>query len=345
MSMLANVKKNKVTADFSKFTYLVSGRAKAGKTSLVYKTAKEKFGDADNLLLVAFEKGYGALDGINAIDIERYEDFIAMVDELIVNKKDLPYKMIAIDTIDIMEEMATQYALRELSKQDGKRYKKMSEVPWGGAWNKLAEVVSEQITRLHKAGYSLWFITHDKDKQFTTREGIEYNKTTISVSGKVREVVVNMADFIIFIEMTKENVGESLVDKRYIHFRGDSSLEAGSRFENIPNKIEYDVSGFINTIEDSILKEYGGDKKAVEKAKKEQEKEFNEKVDKFITQETSEELNGDALLEIIKVKFPDTTDEKKAEIKSVMAEYNITSLKSAEGLNVDALKKIVEILE
>ena len=344
MSILNNVKKNKVTADFSKFTYLVSGRAKAGKTSLVYKTAKEKFGDADNLLLVAFEKGYGALDGINAIDIEKYEDFINLVDELIANKKDLTYKMVAIDTIDIMEEMATQYALRELSKQDGKRYKKMTDVAWGGAWNKLAEVVSEQITRLHKAGYSLWFITHDKDKQFTTREGIEYNKTTISVSGKVREVVVNMADFIIFIEMTKENVEDVLVDKRYIHFRGDSSLEAGSRFEKIPNKIEYDVKGFIDTIEDSILVEYGGDVKAVEKAKKEQEKEFIKKVDKFIAEETAEKVSGDELLEIIKTKFPNAATDVKEQVKVIMDNNNITSLKSADGISIEALEKIVEVL-
>lgn len=37
MSILNNVKKNKVTADFSKFTYLVSGRAKAGRVCPLVK--------------------------------------------------------------------------------------------------------------------------------------------------------------------------------------------------------------------------------------------------------------------------------------------------------------------
>ena len=38
MGILKSIKKNKVTADFSRFTYTISGRPKAGKTSLVYKT-------------------------------------------------------------------------------------------------------------------------------------------------------------------------------------------------------------------------------------------------------------------------------------------------------------------
>ena len=103
MGMLGNIKKNKVTADFSNFVYTISGKPKAGKTSLVYKTAVEKFGNADSLLLVAFEKGYGALNDVSAIDIEKYDEFVELVDELVKNKKDLPYKMIALDTVDIMQ--------------------------------------------------------------------------------------------------------------------------------------------------------------------------------------------------------------------------------------------------
>jgi hypothetical protein len=82
----------------------------------------------------------------------------------------------------------------------------------------------------------------------------------------------------------------------------------------------------------------------VEKAKKEQEKEFNEKVEKFIVEETTEKVSGDKLLEIIKLKFPDATKEIKEQVKIIMDENKITSLKSADGIDVVALEKIVEVL-
>lgn len=153
MAMLKNIKKNKVTADFSRFTYTVSGRPKAGKTSLVYKTAVEKYGNADSLLLVAFEQGYGALDGINAVDIEEYNEFIDLVDELIEEKDNVPYKMICLDTVDIMQDMATSYVIKKASKQDGKSYKKLTDIPWGGGWSLLGEEISNAVTKLQKAGY------------------------------------------------------------------------------------------------------------------------------------------------------------------------------------------------
>ena len=153
MSILKNIKKNKVTADFSRFNYVISGRPKAGKTSLVYKTAVEKFGSADNLLLIAFEQGYGALDVINSIDIEDFGDFVDLVDELVEQRNNVPYKMIALDTVDIMQDLAIPYVIKKASKQDGKAYKKLIDIPWGAGWNMLSEEISNAVTKLQKAGY------------------------------------------------------------------------------------------------------------------------------------------------------------------------------------------------
>ena len=340
MSILKNVKKNKVTADFSRFTYTISGRPKAGKTSLVYKTAVEKFGNADSLLLVAFEQGYGALDGISAIDIEDYSDFVDLVDELVENRKEVPYKMICLDTVDIMQDLATQYVIKKASRQDGKSYKKLADIPWGSGWNLLGEEISNAVTKLQKAGYSLWFITHDKDKSFETRDGLKYDKT---LTGKVRDVCLNMSDFILFIELTKEMEDDKLVDKRKIHFRGDSTLECGSRLEDVPDYIDYDIKGFIDAVEGAVLKAYGGNKVALNKAKEEQEKEAVEKADTF-----AQKINDEYTLEEKQEKLAEIQRNvakiDMVKLKEVMEKYNVTSFADPEVVNSKAIDEILALI-
>ena len=343
MSILKNVKKNKVTADFSRFTYTISGRPKAGKTSLVYKTAVEKFGNADSLLLVAFEQGYGALDGVNAIDIEDYSDFVDLVDELVENRKEVPYKMICLDTVDIMQELATQYVVKKASRQDGKAYKKLVDIPWGAGWSLLGEEISSAVTKLQKAGYSLWFITHDKDKSFETRDGLKYDKTTLSLTGKVRDVCLNMSDFILFIELTKEMQDGKLVDKRKIHFRGDSTLECGSRLEDVPDYIDYDIKGFIDTVEGAVLKAYGGNKDALNKAKEEQAKEVVERADNFAQKANSEDSEEVKQEKLDKIKA-NLTKIDMAKLQEIMKKHSVTNFNNSAEVPTACLNEILALI-
>ena len=244
---------------------------------------KEKYdGDLSKLILAAFEKGYNALDGIYAHDITEWEDFQEFVDELVENKNDVPFEIVALDTVDVMGKMATDYILKVQGRKDKKKYTAINDLAYGKGYEMLEREMGEQIAKLDNAGYALMFLTHDKDRQFETREGLKYDKTTLSLGGRVRDLILNMADFIVFIELSKELVKGVAEDRRYIYFRGDSGLEAGSRFKHVPNRIEYSFDGFIDTIEDAILKEYGGDEKEVEKAKKKQNKEKEEQAQEYI---------------------------------------------------------------
>src|SRR5699024_7385394 len=113
------VVKNEVTADILQYKQLIAGRPKAGKTSLFHGIVKEKFdGDMSKGLLVAFEKGYSALDGIHAVDIEEWEDFQDLVEELVDNKDEVSYEVLGFDTIDILIKLATQYVVAKQSIAD-----------------------------------------------------------------------------------------------------------------------------------------------------------------------------------------------------------------------------------
>ena len=347
MGMLGRIKKNKVMADFSNYIYTISGKPKSGKTSLVYKCAVEKFGNADNLLLVAFERGYNALNDINAVDIEKYDEFVELVDELVKNKKDLPYKMVALDTVDIMQDLAIPYMLKKASRRDNKMYKVISDIPYGNGWNLLQEVIYEQVNKLVKAGYNLWFITHDKDKTFTTKDGLSYDKTILSLTGKVREVCVNMSDFIVYIDTTQRKVGDKIIDERIIRFRGDSTIEAGGRLEQVVESIPYSIKGFIKAVEDAILAEYGGDVKAVEKAKEEQTKDLEERVDRFISnldepEEEEPKLNKVEAVNTIKANISKLNF---ADVQNIMKKYGFANFNNPDEIPEEGLLEILKMIK
>ena len=347
MGMLGRIKKNKVMADFSNYIYTISGKPKSGKTSLVYKCAVEKFGNADNLLLVAFERGYNALNDINAVDIEKYDEFVELVDELVKNKKDLPYKMVALDTVDIMQDLAIPYMLKKASRRDNKMYKVISDVPYGNGWNLLQEVIYEQVNKLVKAGYNLWFITHDKDKTFTTKDGLSYDKTVLSLTGKVRDVCVNMSDFIVYIDTTQRKVDDKIIDERIIRFRGDSTIEAGGRLEQVVESIPYSIKGFIKAVEDAILAEYGGDTKAVEKAKEEQTKDLEERVDRFIDnldkpEEEEPKLNKVEAVNTIKANISKLNF---ADVQNIMKKYGFANFNNPDEIPEEGLLEILKMIK
>jgi hypothetical protein len=344
MSRFAKLQPHRVVADAFNYKYVIAGRPKAGKTSLVHGIVKEKYdGDLSKLLLIAFEKGYNALDGIYAEDINDWDDFQELVDDLVVEKDEIPFKILAFDTVDVMSKLATDYIIRTQSRKDGKRYTAINDLAYGKGYELLEREIGEQITKLDKAGFTLIFITHDKDKQFETREGLKYDKTTLSLSGRVRDLILNMVDFIVFVELGKELEKGQMVDKRYIYFRGDSGLEAGSRFKSVPNRIEYSYQGFIDTVEGAILAEYNGDVKAVEKAKKEQNKAKEKEAQKFVNS-IKNAKTPDELIEEIGALVADMAKEDKVTVankfKEILGDANFK-----KSDDVEALTKALEFVK
>ena len=342
MGILDKIKPNEVLTNIFDYKMTIAGRPKAGKTSLVYKIVKEEFdGDVSKLLLVAFERGYNALRGIHATDIKNWDEFIELVDELEETAGENGYKVLAIDTVDLMAKRATEYMLKKRSRKDKKKYETLSDIPWGGGYDLLEEEVNAQISRLDYAGYGLIFITHDKDKTFETKDGISYDKTVMSVSGRVGDLLKNTSDFIVFIEIAKELENGNAVDKRYIHFRGTGDMEAGGRFENIKDKIEYDTTDFINTIKDAILAEYDGDEDALAEASERQTaKKENALKENKTVEKPDENLVEDLYAEIFSLITGMTKEEKISWGEEIENRFGTKNYKVSK--DVEKLSKLVE---
>jgi hypothetical protein len=350
LGILDKVKQNKVVADLTLYKYVIAGVPKSGKTTLLYNLVKEKYnGDVSQLLLGAFEKGYNALEGVNVVDLTEWEDFQDLVDELIENKDEIPYRIFGMDTVDLAEKMLVKYVLNKLSINDGKTYKTLQDIPFGKAHNMVESEFLEQITKLDHAGFALFFITHNKEKTITMRDGQEVEKLTLSLTGKIREVVLNSVDFITFIDIVREKVGKEMVDKRYIYFR-DANIECGSRFANVPDRIEYSAKGFIDTIENAILSEYNGDKQEVETQRKIQQKQHEEKSNEYIEKQKNSPSKLDSAEELIEhlkntIGNYANDEDKMTDIKAVIKKYNNKKIDYTKMTDIEGLKAIAEFVD
>lgn len=352
MGILGKIKPHEVTADLFRYKITISGRPKSGKSSLVYKLAKKEFdGDLSKLLLFGFERGYSALDGIHAVDIPDWETALELAGELIDSKDETTYKVLVFDTVDRLEKVATDYVIKQAKRNDKKNYKTLGDVPWGAGYAMLGDVVSDLISALDMAGYTLWFITHDKDKKFETKDGLSYDKTVLSVGGRVGDIIKNDSDFIVFIELAKELDDDgNVVDKRYIHFRGDGALEAGGRFENLPEKIEYDADKFVDTIKTAILKDgFDGDSEKMEEALEKQKVEFEEKLEEVKVKKESTESNDESLdLEMLQKELQVTIKGLSPESRKAVApeiKEKLGTLKVKEVTDAKLIKDVIDYIK
>lgn len=314
---LLNLQPNIPKANIEDYVFTVYGRPKSGKTSLFARMVEKFYGNIQAGLLLAFEKGYQAMKVV-AQDINCWEDFLNVLDQLEKYKAQLSYKTIAIDTADIMYKYAADYVCRQERRKTGKNIQDIADIAYGKGYSMVSNEMQSAVERIIKAGYGLWILTHDKDKKFESRDGISYDKTTCSLPATARDIVLNIADFIIFIDIAKEKQGEKLVDKRYIYFRAEGAdLEAGSRFETVPNRIDYDVDLFIETFEKAV-QDALGEGVDIKKIKQEQAKEKEKEVKVYLEEVKDREPSLDQLIR----QIIDTAKEKVKENKKTKEEIS-----------------------
>jgi AAA domain len=354
MSFLKTLKPNKPVVGLEGYFMVILGKSKFGKTTFVYDLIKEYYdGDMSKAILLAPEVGFKTLDGIYALPIadfnktsdEQKEDlnqygFIETVDELIENKKEIPFRTVIIDTLTALEDLAIKYVLRTESRKKGKKFTAISDIPYGNGYNMVAEAIYGQIDRLKKAGFAVIVIAHEKIKQVKNRDGSEYNLITINCQGKTVDIMEREADLIIYGDLVTEVDNGTITQKRYLRFRSDGNIVCGSRFRTMPDYIDLDVQLFLETFKQAVIDSFNGNVEEVKKAEKEQEKEREQKAEKYIEQEGNKKTPEEYISEmdgLVKSMKKEQSDKLKAELKK---EFGSINYKKYE---VEQLEKAIEI--
>jgi hypothetical protein len=343
---LKDLQPNKPKVDISEYVFLLYGKAKSGKTTLFYELAKEFYqGDMSKALLIALEKGYKALNNVMAVDCNNWKEFEELVNQLVEDRNELSFRMLGIDTLDVLYQYAVDFVVRRerIARKDAK-IKAIADIPWGAGYSMVSELIEKSINKLINAGYGLVLISHDTEKKFESRDGTSYDQTTIALPTRARNVFVNMSDFIVFVDIQKSKEGNKLVDNRYIYFRSDGDIQAGSRFQNVPEKIEYSAKEFLEVFKSAVKSNFDNEDE-LQEIQKEQLQEKEENVQKYIS-EQKQKGDSDNLLETIAIKIKEASKELKAEIKNLFKEtFDTHDYKKYEYEQLVQALEMIEELE
>jgi len=120
-----------------------------------------------------------------------------------------PYKFIALDTLDKIEELAEVYATNKFKQTTiGKNFKGDSvlELPQGGGYYYLRNAITDLIDELAAVCPYLILIVHVKEKIMLDKANQEVKVNDISLTGKLSSIVCAKADCISYLY--RNNKGE-----------------------------------------------------------------------------------------------------------------------------------------
>ena len=352
---MALFKTNKVKCDIGSYIHYWRGIKKVGKTTLFYELVKEQYGSLDKGLLISIgdEIGYQALDGLVYAECPTWSDMIETIDELVENKSENEFEVIGLDTADEWVKLAKEEVKRIHKKAKGQAAEFNACLGgYGAPRDKVVELIDEQLARLRKAGYGLVIIGHTKLRDIKEKNGDEYQQLTSNLSSDYDGIFANKADIVMTISVEKNIDENKHIDgtTRYMWFRSDGFVDAGGRFSEMPNKIEYGASNYIKAFEAGVRGAMTGSvsNKEIEKRKKEEKESRIKKAEVFSEEskakkaEAELEENRDDYITIIQEKFQDADADTKKKAKELLASGGVKKFTDPD-LNITILKEIAEL--
>lgn len=235
---LLNIQPHKVSRDLSGYITYIYGSQKTGKTTFCSQTP--------GCLLLAFERGYNALPGVYPQDVTSWGEMKQIARQLKDEQVKARFKTICVDTVDIAGALCEKYVCAQAGVDS------LSGIPYGQGWTRVKKEFEETFRMITQLGYAVVFISHDKDKTFKTKTGVEYNQTIPSCPTSYNDIAKNMADIYAFAEKyTEDNEAKVRLILRSV----DNSADTGCRFKYIVPSIEFSYDNLVKALNDAIDKE------------------------------------------------------------------------------------------
>lgn len=177
----------------------------------------------------------------------------------------------------------------------------------------------------------------------------EFQMLDSNLNADYANIVAHKADVVATINIEREiNDAKRVTDaKRYIYFRNNGFINAGSRFSNIVDRVELSAENFIKAIEDAIKGSMTTPISDEELAKRKQEEliENKKKADEFIAKQKA---NNEYTLEEKQEKLDKIkTNLSKidmAKLQKIMADNAITSFNDTEAVPSKAIDEILALI-
>ena len=368
-------KKIEISTNPLDYNICILGESKIGKTTIAKEMCEKLVGDNGYIHFdIGREEGSSAIEGLMSETIEDWSKLTEVVDDIVENKeedyKDL--KTVIFDTLDELIILAEAESIRQWNKLHPDKKADTINSAWAGfgkGQDYAADLILDAIWELKKVGVNSIIIGHVKRSDITDPVTQEtYSKLTADTTQKYFSKIKNKMHFVALAyidrEIVKEKTGRQNVvtkkdieinkavkESRVISFRDDTySVDSGSRFADIVDRIAFDADEFINAMQDAIDKEKhkGGktdaqikkEQKARDEAKEEAAKEYSK--NKKNAEANAE--RSDELYEKIKNAALSMDSETKTKIVAFLKQYGLKNFKDKDEFTVAMLEEAAEIL-
>ena len=224
---------------------LIYGTNRTGKTLNAVKAEKP--------YVVGFERGLNAIPGIPYGPILKWRDWTDTVKQLtgpnMAKAKEI-YKTIIIDTADAMGDLAAEYVCGVYNADSigaGNR--------GYGLWKEYAAEINKHLRLLTNSGYTVIFIAHEGEREFSDVKGDKYSKIYPRGEKRVIDPICDLCDFICYAQIQPETAdGKSVLSTLWL--KGTHAYHAGSRFTEIVESIpEWNMEKLEKAITDAVVAE------------------------------------------------------------------------------------------
>ena len=322
-------KKHEVSVSLENYLHCIIGDKKIGKSSLIVNIAEELYGSIERVLMLSLrnEKAHEAINGAVFEEPQTWKELMDITKEFVKGGHD--FKMLSFDTIDELIEMAQEEVIR-LHTVKYKEVPKSFNASFGGFGEprkQLMKLINELLDLIKDTGYGYYFVGHNKVKTVKSKlDEEDYTVIGSNLSADYFNAIAYKCPIICnIVSETEKSSNGLLTDKiRYMHFRDNAYIEAGSRFSEMPVKVPYGAKEYVDAV-------VGGIKASIEVERKTPPTTEPKKTETKAKVETKTKAKS-------KVEEPPVVEEPKA------TEVETQSVEEAlQSLEVDASP--AEILE
>lgn len=211
-------------------TLLLYALPKVGKTKLL--------SELENTLILDFEGGAEMYECAR-VPINSCDDIDKVITAILekgkANGGKYPYKYLAIDTIDILEDYVEtlETRLHNLTPEGKKDpVKTVADLAYGAGYGRIRRGVVNYIEKLSRVCKHLIVIAHVKEK-LLNKGGVEVTSRDISLSGKLAGIVCSKMDAIGYLSRNPNMEG----GKMMVSFQTSDNAVMGARFDHLAGKM------------------------------------------------------------------------------------------------------------
>ena len=239
---------------------------------------------------------------------------------------------------------------------------------YGRGKEAVCRLLSTEIELIKQSKYGLFLIGHNKVRPQEDKDGIKFLQLTSNLESQYYNTFAYKAAIICNIDV-EQNIGDALLDasgkqrkagklqnsERYMYFRSDGYIDAGSRFRNIPNRVPFTddpkiaARNYINAVKEGIkdADEFSGTdeefNKLAQKANIVKEEKASQAA--FRNIKADEDNKRAELFEKFKDLLKSAGTKQKNETINLVKEWEYTTKDLETKASIEELNQLISILE